>query len=329
MISPNSPILGIDVDKEFLVVFLMLAESTRTETFRNNKTGIRSLITWLKKLSSDVVLVCLESTGRYGELVSTLLFEQGHKVCVLNPVWIARHKEALNRINKTDPGDAEAIADYARCFSHRLRPWKPLDPDRLRLRDVVGQIQLLKKHLTAFSNRGGCGLEFDEVKRSNAETIEFLKNKIKELQALRKQLYDSLPALRKIREFLDSSPCIGPEIADALIVKVDFQDFLNGRQLACYLGCASSEWKSGKQERKGKQKKTGDPGLRSLIRQGAASGLRSHYFRPFVNRLRQKGLSDGQIVGAIARKMLLIAHAVVRKETYFDPLYTNPISFKN
>jgi len=328
MISLNLPILGIDVDKDFLVVFLMFDGGTKLNQFNNNQTGIRSMVRWLKKLGLETVLVCLEATGRYGELVARLLYEHGHKVCVVNPAWIARHKEALNRTNKTDPKDAEAIADYARCFSSKLRLWEPLDPNRLRLRDVVGQIQLLTKTITAFSNRGACGLEFDEVNCSNSATIDYLNERLEEMNQLRERLYDSLPELNEIRELLDSVPGIGHEIADALIVKVNFQDFESGRQLASYLGCASSEWKSGKQERKGKQKKTGDRGLRSLIRQGAASGLKSHFFHSFVQRLRNKGLSNGQIVGAIARKMLLIAHAVVRKKTYFDPLYLNPLAFK-
>jgi len=326
MISNTLPILGIDVDKEFLVVFLLANGGTREHRFKNNKTGIDSMVRWFKTHGLEKVLVCLEATGRYGELVAETLFNLGHQVCVVNPAWISKHKEALNRTNKTDPLDAEAIADFARCFSHKLRLWEPLDPNRLALRDVVGQIHLLIKSITAFSNRGSCGLEFDEVARSNTDTIRVLRDQLKNMMQLREQLYDSLPTLSETRELLDGVSCIGPEIADALIVKVDFHRFKSGRQLACFLGCGSSEWKSGKQQKRGKQKKTGDRGLRALIRQGASAGLRSRFFRPFVERLRQKGLSNGQIVGAIARKMIMIAFAVVRHKRPFDPLYLHPLS---
>jgi transposase len=324
----NISILGIDVDMRFFVVCLLLQGKSRSRKFKNCKSGFKELDEWLKKAGVSQILACMEATGRYGEALAEHLHFLGHKVVVANPAFISRHKESLNQHNKTDPTDAEAIADYARCFQGRLRDWEPMDPNRKRLRDVLGQIYLLRKTMTAFSNRGGCGLVDESVKNSIEQTIAHMNHQLEAMEVLRDELFDQLPALQEVREIVDQVPGIGPEISDALAAKIDFQNFPSGRELACFLGCASSEWKSGKQRKRGKQKKTGDKQLRSLLRQGASSAMRTKFYHAFVDRLRKKGLTNKQIVGALARKMLLIAHALVRTKRPFDRLYEHPLALK-
>lgn len=317
------PKLGIDVDMTHFVVCLLFDDQTmRKRKFENNPSGFDELDRWLK---CERVMAVMEATGRYGERLAEHLHKRGNTVAVVNPAFVARHKQALNRQNKTDPGDAQAIADYARCFETKLRAWKPLTPVIEQLRDVQGQIMLLKKTITAFRNRGGCGLRSEPVQASNAATIEHLERQLLVLEELREQLFDSLPELREIREILCGVPGIGEEVSAALAAKIRFEDFTSGRQLAVFLGCGSSQWQSGKQRKPGKQGKAGDKAMRSLVRQGAASAMRSAYYRPFVERLRKKGLKPKQIVGAVARKILVLAHAVVRKKQHFDRFYEHPL----
>ena len=304
----------------------LLGDKPSKRTFKNCKSGFKELDEWLMKRGVSKVLVCMEATGRYGEALAEYTYSHGHLVVVANPAFISRHKESLNQHNKTDPTDAEAIADYARCFRNRLRQWKPMDPDHKRLRDSIGQIYLLKKTLTAFRNRGACGLVDESVKDSNLATIRDLEEQLEAMEQLRDRLFEQLPALEMIRKIVDQVPGIGPEISNALAAKIDFEAFPTGRELACFVACSSSEWKSGKQKRRGKQKKAGDKQLRSLLRMGAASALRTPFYRDFVDRLRRKGLSEKQIIGAVARKMLLIAHALVRKKQDFNASFEHPLA---
>lgn len=325
----TKPILGIDVDMTYIVVHLLLSENKhRTHTFKNCKSGFEELSAWLVRMGADVVLACMEATGRYGENLAKYLHCHGHMVVVANPAFVSRHKQSLNQHNKTDPTDAEAICDYARCFEQKLRAWEPLNPLHERLRDVLGQIYLLTKTATAFSNRGGSGLNDESVRRSNEESLAHLRTQLEEMERLRDELFAQLPLLQEIREIVDQVPGIGPEISNALAAKVNFDNFPTGRELACFVGLASSEWKSGKQKRRGKQKKVGDRHLRSLVRQGAASAMRCSFYRDFIERLKRKGLNNKQIVTALARKMLLIAHALVRNKQPFDRFYEHPLSQK-
>lgn len=322
-------ILGIDVSKDNFCVHLLHPGGRHfSYTFDNTNDGFKKLVGWLRELGAKDVLACMEATGRYGEALAKFLHKRKFKVVVANPAFVSKHKESLNKHNKTDPTDSEAIADYARCFESKLRLWQPLSPLQERLRDVQGQIAKLKKAKTMFTNRGKCGLNCDDVIESNAELIVFLDAQIKTMEALREELFEQLPALQEIREIVDQVPGIGVETASAIAAKIRLEDFRDGRQLAIFLGCSSSEWRSGKLKKRGKQKKTGDSDLRWLVRQGAAAALRCSFYRDFIQRLRNKGLKESQIITALARKILIIAHALWRRKEPFDRFYVHSLCSK-
>lgn len=325
-------ILGLDIDEEFFVACLLLGESKRSRKFRNAPRGFGQLIEWLTRAGIEGVFACMEATGRYGEKLAKFLHSQGFKVVVVNPAFIASHKATLNKHNKTDPTDAGAIADYVRCFRTKLRVWEPRCPAHEALMDVMGQLLLVKKSITAFSNRRDCGLNSERVHALTEETIDHLRSQLKRLEHLRDELFAELPELQEVREVLNGIPGCGEEIADALAAKIRFADFRNGRSLASFLGLGSREWKSGKQRRRGKQTKAGDKQLRSVLRMGAMSAIyqsKCPIFREFATRLRKQGLQEKQIITAVARKIVLIAHALVRRKERFDREYSHPLAAKS
>ena len=322
----NGPILGLDIDKESFEACLLNLDKTHRRKFKNSKSGFSELDEWLKKLACVQVFACMEATGRYGEELAEHLYSAGHSVVIANPAFIASHKKTINQQNKTDPKDAEVIADYVRCFQERLRTWTPMDPTRKKLLDVIGQLALLKKTQTAFTNRAKCGLSDETTIASLGQLQAQIKDAIEALERRRDELFEMLPALQEVRIILDEVPGIGLEISSALAAKIDFANFPSGRELACFLGLSSSEWKSGKQKKRGRQRKAGEKSLRALVRQGAAAAMRTRFFSVFIARLRRKGLTTKQIVSALARKILLIAHALVRNKQSFDRFYKHPLA---
>lgn len=322
------PNLGLDVDQEFVLACLLVDESKYTRKFKNMPSGFEDLTRWLMRHGVSIAIACMEATGRYGDRLANYLFEKGHRVAVVNPAFISSHKATLNRHNKTDPTDADAIADFVRCFSDKLRMWQPRSKAHQELIDVVGQIELLKKSRTAFSNRGRCGIESEEVQASIRETVQHLEGQIVSMTALKDELYDRLPELKEIREIIDSVPGLGEANADSLAARIDFSGFQNGRDLAAFLGLGSREWKSGKQKRRGKQTKAGNKKMRADLRMGAmaATHCKHSYYSEFTKRLRERGLEEKQILTAVARKMILIVHALVRKKQLFDCCYSHPLA---
>lgn len=326
----NKPIVGLDIDQEFFVACLLDGGHTRTRKFKNITSGFRDLITWLHKFGVvSKVFACMEATGRYGEKLAAFLHDDRHQVVVVNPSFISSHKVTLNRHNKTDPKDSEAIADFARCFQQRLRLWQPKSSKQQALLDVVGQMQLLKKTITSFTNRSVCGLETSSVLDSIRQTVQCLEAQLESMERLRDELYDELPELQDVREIIDSVPGIGEVSADLLAAKIDFSNFRNGRDLAAFLGLGSRTWQSGKQKRRGKATKAGDSRIRATLRMGAMAALyrENSFYLAFADSLRKRGLLEKQIITAVARKMILIAHACVRKKQLFDCCYEH-LSYK-
>lgn len=317
------PKLGIDIAKNNFVVYLL--DEKRKRSFSNNTDGFPELSNWLNSMSMTRVHACMEATGRYGEKLAAYLYSQGHKVSIVNPKFIKRHGEALNKQNKTDPNDAYVIAHYAQCFEPR--EWQPRTTVQDELLDVVGQIAKVKKTRAAFLNRGQCGIRSSDVLKVNKELLAFLTKQLAKLDTLKDELLAKDQNLKKIAEIVDSAPGIGPEISVAMAAKIDFTKFRNGRKLACFLGLSPREWQSGEQKRRGKQTKAGDDQLRALLRMGAMSATYTHpLYIEFAERLRQKGLKEGQILTAVARKMVMIAHALTRKQQLFDSCYVHPLA---
>jgi transposase len=316
--------LGLDIDLEGFVACL---PDKKAQRFENNLRGFKRLCRWLSSLGHERVLACMEATGRYGDRLASHLHDNGHQVCIINPKFIAKHKEALNKLNKTDPIDAFACGDYARCFPQKLRLWVPKSAEHNELIDVTGHIELLVKSRTAFVNRGKCGIVSESVQESIANTLEHLDKEIEALETRRDELYEQLPDLDSIREIVDSVPGIGKVTANALAAKIVFANFRNGRDLAAFLGLGSREWQSGKQKRRGKMTKAGNKKIRSCLRMGALAAVNSKnsFYLEMVERLKAKGLEEKQILNAVARKMIIIAHALVRKNELFDCKYQHPL----
>ena len=111
---------GIDVSAAQLVVALEDQGSRGLQrSFPNRASGHQALIVWLQK-SGPRIRVCLEATGLYSlDLALALHAAAGMEVAVLNPKRVNRFAATLCR-SKTDPADAQVLAEYARRMPFSL-----------------------------------------------------------------------------------------------------------------------------------------------------------------------------------------------------------------
>lgn len=319
------PKLGIDQSKSWFDVCLLCGKKPKKKRFSNDEKGFRALSEWLVLQDVERVHASMEATGRYGNKLAKHMHEEGHKVSVVNPRWVHDHRDAMGKRNKTDSEDSFVNADYARC--HEPSAWTPKNSLCTELDDAFGEMNLIKKTLVAFKNRGQCGLESAEVKQVNTLIIADLERHLSVLVKRAKEIVSADQQLQTNYKILVSIPGIGQETAFGLLAKVDFDQFTNGRSLAAFLGVTSKEWQSGTKKRKGQQTKEGNGTLRALLHMGAvATTYRFPAYIEFAERLRKKGLKEGQIINAVARKMVLIAHALFRKGQLFDPCYVHPLA---
>lgn len=156
VVASLEPVLFVGIDwasEEHAVCVLDPGGAkVRSFTVAHSRDGIERLAKRLAELgAAATVPVAIERPG--GRLVDALL-EAGHPVAPVQPNAIKawRDGEVLSGA-KSDPGDAELIAEYLRLRAHRLRVLQPFSDETRALRAVVRARDELVCHRVAAHNQ--------------------------------------------------------------------------------------------------------------------------------------------------------------------------------
>ncbi len=126
---------------------------------------------------------------------------------------------------------------------------------------------------------------------------------------------------------LRSIPGVGPRTAEVLVTVLDQpQRFTTRRQVAAYGGLVPRRFQSGQMDRSGRITKRGSPRLRAVLNQAAWMAVRCNpELQAFFLRVggRQKKRRKPAIV-AVMRKLLVIAWALLRDGTRYQPTRLKP-----
>ena len=115
----HSFFIGIDVSKATFNVAVKVKGQWIESVFDNSLSGYKQFVSWLNR-KQQVGLVCLESTGPYGEPLAEYLYAHGIEVSMVNPMQIKHYSKSLLTRNKNDIVDARVIALYAEKSPSRL-----------------------------------------------------------------------------------------------------------------------------------------------------------------------------------------------------------------
>lgn len=105
--------VGIDVAKlNHFASAISSDGEVLTEPFKftNDADGFQLLSSHLDSLPDDSFIIGLESTAHYGDNLVRYLVNEGHKVCVINPIQTATLRKNNIRKTKTDKVDTYIIA---------------------------------------------------------------------------------------------------------------------------------------------------------------------------------------------------------------------------
>ena len=316
--------LGIDVSKESLDVKLLLPnQSKKHSEYKNQASGFKKLVRWLKKYKVEEVHICMEATNVYWEEVAEYLYEQGYQVSVVNPARIKGFAMSQLRRHKTDKVDAEVIAQ----FCQRMEPplWTPPSPVQRKLRALVRHQQALQKTLTQQTNRLDTCTE-PTVKISLQLIIDTLIGEMERLQAQIQDFVDHQPDLKRHFDLLISIKGIGPKTAINLLAEMyDLADYDSARAAAADAGLTPSHYSSGKTvRRKSKLSKMGKGAVRGFLFFPAQTAMQHN---PIVRDLKERLAAQGKdwkvILCAAMRKLIHLAYGVLKNQTPFDPNYLN------
>lgn len=303
-------------------------------------TDPHALATVVKKRCPDVIRVVLE-TGTLSAFLYHGLIEHGVPVvCVC-----ARHAKGVlsARVNKSDPHDAEGLAQLARTGWFKAVRIKQegthIERAQLRIRE-----QLVKSHRAMANQLRGLlklfGLRMGKVTTpgKRLERLNALFVQKPELKAVMLPLIESLDALesqikRSTRQLaaratvdpvatrLMSVPGVGPLIAFTFKSSIeDPRRFARGQDAGAYAGLVPRRSQSGERDYKGRISKAGDPMLRSALYE-AANNLLTRVKRPCALQIWGKQLAEAKgpkrARVAVARKLAVLLHHLWQSETEF------------
>jgi transposase len=196
----------------------------------------------------DHALVCLESTGVYGEALCYWLHERGYRVVVEDAAKVRRAMPVAGA--KTDALDARRIADYAARFLDELRPWTPSEA-------VVEQVRTLLTMREQLVRERGAKRNALHVLRRKAvptplavriaeDAVGFLADRIEEIDREVRRLAAEHPTIGPAFALLLSVPGVGPLLAAHVVVATGgFERALVAKRFSAYVGVCPLEHESG------------------------------------------------------------------------------------
>jgi transposase len=322
-----SAILGIDIGKDQLVTVLLRRQhAPEPATFDNSLAGFKQLQRFLKKRRVRALHACMEATGRHYEALADFLDAQGWTVSVVNPARIKAYAEAQLSRNKTDALDAALIADF--CRTQQPPRWTPPPPQQRQLQGHVRHLEDLQADEQRQRNRRHAlqhAVQPNPLVLSNLEAqLTLLPAQIEQVKRAIQQHLNQHPDLKRDKDLLASIPGIGELTAGKLLAEFRaIRDFDNVRQLVAFAGLNPRQHQSGTTARGHTPiSKQGHATIRAVLFLPAiVAKNRYPCLQPLIERWRQHGLCEMEIVVALMRKLLHFIFGVLKSGQPFDPLF--------
>ena len=315
---PPTPttIMGCDVSSTEIVMACANANQA-VKTVANNRKAITA---WLKQLPTDVV-IGMEATGRYHDVLAEGAARRGHRVYVINPKHLSLYAKGVGQRGKTDPLDARVIARYVDREGDRLHPYTVPTAMQRTLRDLLSQRAGVVKHCGAIRQclqaTGGHGNT--ALKHAHQKALRSLQALIAELTSQLKAIVKADTVLEKKRAALQTIVGVGALNSLALTHRFDRTPFANSDAVVAAYGMDPRPKDSGNKVGRRCLTKQGNAEDRRLIYLAAQSAAKTKIFKPLYQALRAKGFATTEAIVIIARKLLRIAFAVWASNRPFDP----------
>ena len=230
--------VGIDVSKERLDVHVHPAGTVLS--LSRNGAGIEELTGALAAVAPQ--LVAVEATGGFETVVVAALAAAGLPVVVVNPARVRAFAAALGRRAKTDPIDAQVIAQFAAATRPPVRALP--DAATQAFADLVGRRRQIIQMIVAEGQRAKRAAP--RAKRSIGRLLEALRRELSEIDADIDETVRGSPVWCEKEELLASVKGVGPVTVRTMLAELPELGSLNRRQIAALAGLAPFTRQSGK-----------------------------------------------------------------------------------
>ncbi|NEQ42614.1 MAG: IS110 family transposase [Leptolyngbya sp. SIOISBB] len=311
--------LGIDVSKDPLDVY-DLSQSVSTR-YDNACEGIEALWQTLRG-STDWAVVC-EASGGYETWVATTLAAQGCRVSVVNPRQVRDFAKASGILAKTDALDAQVIARFGSLMQPAATVFASESAQQLQ--DWVRRRQQLVEMRSGEKNRRQQlkGRNKAVLKDEVEAHIEWLKERIEQLDETIEDLSQQQSQWREDKALLTSVKGIGPVVSTTLLADRPELGQLTSKQIAAWVGLAPFNRDSGRY--RGKRTTWGGRAtVRSALDMATLVAVRHNPpLRTFYQHLLDQGKEKKVALIACARKLLICLNAMLKNRTpWQDELVT-------
>jgi transposase len=316
-------LIGVDVCKDFLDAHARPAGLH--QRFDNTPAGIAQLVAWARPLAPDRVV--FESTGPYQKAAVGALLAAGLPAVVVNARQVRDFAKGTGQLAKTDQIDAAVLAHFGEVVATVVRPLPAAEVLEFReLCDrrgqLVGMLATEKNHRHAAQGASA------KVLRNIDKHIAFLQKQIEDLEERMDGIVASSETFKAKDEILQSIVGIGPQVSRTLLVHLPELGTGSRQSIAALVGLAPFADDSG--TIKGIRHIRGGRGkVRIALYQAAVAAIRYCPTRKaFYGSLKARGKATKVALIAVARKILVLANALIRTGTTYQPR-TNSVCPEN
>lgn len=311
--SPDSQpaFVGIDVAKDELVVAYHDAKKA-CFTFTNNEQGIAQLINKLNQRPPSRIV--FEPTGGYERLLALKLLEHELPLDLVNARRARDFAKSQGILAKTDRIDAKALAAFARSLEGTPRTIPNVDT--IRVQSLLVRREQLVESRKQERNRSMQAIP--EVRPSIKRVIEFLSAEIAAIEEELDTMIRDNATWHERAQALKAIDGIGEQTARTLVAFLPELGDLNRAEASALVGLAPFNCDSGHQRGK-RHIYGGRARVRHTLYMAAMTATRTTSpWHAMYKRLRNAGKVHQVALIAIARKILLVANAVIKTGTHYD-----------
>jgi transposase len=306
-------VVGVDVSKDTLEAY---ARPTKLrQRFANDSAGIAELVAWVKPLAPDRIV--FESTGPYQKAAVGALLAEDLPAVVVNARQVRDFAKGTGQLAKTDAIDAAILAHFGEVVQTTVRPLESKEILEFReLYDRRGQLVRMlaveKKHRHAA--QGGSA----KVRRNIERHLGYLQTRIAELEDRLDGIVKASEAFRAKDEILQSIVGIGPQVSRTLLAHLPELGQKTRQGITALVGLApyadDSGAKNGSRHIRGGRSK-----VRIGLYQAAVAAIRHcPQMKAFYASLKARGKASKVALIAVARKILVLANALLRTMTLYQ-----------
>lgn len=301
--------IGVDVSQDHLDVYVRPAAVR--QRFANTAEGIAALVDWVRPHAAERIV--FESTGPYQKAAVGALLSAGLPAVVVNARQVRDFAKAMNYLAKTDAIDAAIIAHFAEVATTTVRP---LESQELRdLRELYDRRSQLVRLLATEKNQRHSATTAGasaNILKSIETLIDHLKNLIKDLEHRMEAIVENSAAFQARDAILKTITGIGPQVARTLLAYLPELGRISRQSITALVGLAPFNDDSGKHAglrhiRGGRSK------VRLGLYQAAIAAIRHcPHMKAYYAALKARGKASRVAIIAVARKLLVLANAMIR-----------------